>query len=1248
MTLQLQIKHVVYLCLLSGLIYPVWSQTPNNVESETQSLRSVKEITDVIDRQTKHLEQLSQDEQRISEQLRNLNRLAAERKRIETNVARENIVTLRLQSLMRVLQGQLDVRNERVAELAGIHAIQSKIPQNILDDIDRQLKDPVFRDIKLSHTEQKIIAFRDSILQYVTPQDIDTLATQDFSVLLDWYLKVQYIMVEPHLKDFVHAYSNSHYYEQAMLMLGDIYRYQSRYDEAAEIFRTLTTRENTSNDIKLLSYAVLEDIYYRQQRWDDAITAYFTVADQFQLFPEDFDGAIYIAGDSYLRKALSTVKSFAGIPAPLAAKQQAQLDSAITIFMQISPISPLFIIGQEAVAQCYIEQGNLEKAIEPYKNAEATLPPVWAPIEILESFWSSVARLGQVYLELSHKEDNAQEAAQYRELALAQFGKVPQEAAIYDQVILALASLELERNNTENGVKLLETLLDIRPNSKYAYEAWVKLGQGYPKLKEYTKAHELFSQLIITQRAVGLIDSAIIETQNLDNIRFDLERISLETSTGTNDTTISTIADQLDSIANKHLKMLAMHTRLFESDPLAMELVSYGQLRVLFTTLSKQVSIEEASLKRINGELANMERQVASSTNYQDAIWKLRRDEQTVQQTQTIAKAFQWDIGKGLSTLTGEAPMTADQWLKDADFGNVNIDFTRYQTYKTSIKEQYELIGDISKNLQNLPPGDLNTDVSAVLTQLRDQVSGIESDLTGLRQQLITDLSEVIQHYPANSSVELSLFRLGYVQYDQTVQDFLAVNETYSEQLDRGDTIGEAPKADYDTPIRTYEQFAWQFPNSNMADQAYYQIGHLLSERGDLKRANSQFETLVQKYPDSPLVPDAYLRIGDFYFDALYLGLTDMAGEDLMKRAISSYDHVLDYPDNKNFQNALYKLGWSYYNLAAPEVREKEYDQSVEYFTGLLDDSLRVAKYNQLAKEAGIKPKQLDPGFDLTNEAIKYIAINFRDRVETGREDETRRWATHDVSGTMKRYIEKIGKEKPYAKPLMIAMADVYKETGQKEAEVVALDSLLSLLPSDPQSPRVLQRMIDGYEDIQQMALADPTVWKNEEHNGQSPEVFLNKARERLFREFGRKWADTLPDSADRSNALILAERAGWRLANYVASQAEAGGDPASGIEHAATYYQDYLKDFPENQNAYTARWNYAQYMWRLNRYEEAFSDFITVSRDETFEKYREQAALNAILAAEKMLQVENGETPSGTTGTAPATPVTVPKSGPQ
>ena len=1179
-------------------------------------LKSIGTLTEDIDK-------LNQEEDRLSKLLLSFQDLAKERRELELRIAREALVNMRMSVLNQILQRRISRRSGKVIQARRDRMFE--IYEDSLEELEVQTTNPARRKTHLAEVEHTVKAYRDSLIDYLSLDEVDIIAENDFLVALEWYLNFQYELAELQLKDYLQTFPDAENYPQAALMLGDILKYQSRYTEAATIFQDLIAYEETDNEIRLFSYAMLQDIYYRLGRWDESLNTYHAVADQFLLHPKEYDGAVYLAGDCYLQKALSSISDRTDKPKPLNPGQIANLDSAVTIFSQVPGASPIYILAQQSIARIYIEQDRLEDAIEPLLNAATSRPPLFSDGVIFESIWTAIAHLGHIYYELARRAEDPEEIVRYRNLALEQYGKVHQEAIVYDEVVMALAWFEIDRDNTEIAIRLLETLLDFRSTSPFAYEAWTLLGEGYTKIRDYEKAAEVFSQLAVTERAVSLINRVIDETRELDQIRRELQRLASEVQSSEDLARIDRVLSQLNIAAEKKSQMLDLHRRVSEADPLAMQLINYGQLKVAFTNLAGLISAERAALNVVTNDLNTLERQTLAS-KHPEIVWKVRQESLAAQQTRLLAEAYKEDVERRLAILNANPPPPSDYvfWLEEAKFGKVQVEFTRYQSFKDDIQAQYAEIGNIARDLQSLPENEpIRAEIEALVGDLQGQIGEIESDLGGMRPDLISDMQQVLQNSPDSPTVEPVLFQMAYVQYDQVEGDYLAANEVYANKLDRGEDPGEAPLADYNTPIRTYNRFVRQYPNSDLTDQAYFQLGHLMSNQGDLIGSNQMFETLVQRHPDSPLVADAYLRIGDFYFDALYLGLTEMGGEELMGRAIAAYDRVLDYPDNRNYQNALYKLGWSFYNIAAPEIREEEYDHSIRYFTYLLEDSLRIAQYDQAAQEAGVTPKQLDPGFDLTSEAIKYIAIDFRDRVYTGREGEERNWAVRDVQGEMVRYVQQLGVDKPYARPLMLAMADVYKETGQKEAEVVALDSVLALFPNNPQSPQVLQRMIDGYEDLQNMTLADPTAWAMNEHNGVGPDVFLNRARERMFKQFGPDWARALEDTTARREALDLSEKALWRLANWVASQAEQGGDPASGRAQAATYYKAYLDNFLEREHAYTARWNYAQYMFQFENLVEAFGEFVQVSQHPEHDKYREQAALNAILVAEKMYELE-------------------------
>ncbi len=1175
-------------------------------------------------------------------------RLYFERTRLEERIARERIVVERLAGLTDVVrEGIKKGENWRLlqlqpADLRKMLQLQPLDPTTLLND-------PVRRDIRFFQAEESVNAIRDSLIGVISESEVKKLAEKDFTIAIGWYLKSRYRLAEPLLTDFIQTYPRSNFYDEAMVMLGNIYLFYSRFDEAEKLFSELTTTdyEGADQDIRTLAFGILQDLYYRQEKWDEATAVYQDAADQFFADIEGFDGAIYIGGDSYYQKALSMSSANTnpdGSPGQISQQQVTLLDSSIAIFNQVPEISPIFVLAQQQIAQAYIESGRLEDSIGPLLEAERARPPLWADDSIFESMLTATARLGHVYFQLARQaaenDSVLDEASRYLDLAMDQYGKVPQDAMVYDEVLIALSWVEIERNNTESAVRLLEHLLAVRPDSKYSYEAWVTLGDQYNKLGEYDRAHEVFSQLVVTERAVAMVNESVQESAEIDAVHRELDRLARQVETEGDLAALDRVSDQLDSLAKSKMKVLDVHSRLFEADPMAVELINYGQMKTTLASLSGSLVSEKAALNVVGTGLSAVEREVLSGIRNKDAVAKIGQDSQNVNKTQTIAAAFERSLEKDLEILSNLKPTGYDMWLKEASFGKANIEFTKHQINKKALLQQYQIVGNVLREMEQLPEGSpVKIDTRIVLGELQAEIQALEDLLSESGRSLVAELSRVVARYPDNANIEPLLFQLADAQYDQTENDYLKANERYAAAFESGDDPGESPIADYNTPIRTHERLIREFPQSEFVDQSLFQLGHLLNEQGELERSNSMFERLVNEHPESPLVADAYLRIGDFYFDALFLGLTSLGGEEMMRRAINAYDHVLDHPSNKNFQSALYKLGWSYYNLAAPEERDQYYDDSIEYFTYLLEDSLQVAEYKHFAALAGIEPMALDPGYDLTGEAIKYLAINFRDRVETGREDERRNWAS--VPAAMKEYVEGLGVDKPYARSLMMSMAEVYKETGQVEAEVTALDSVLAVFPNDPQAPRIMQRIIDGYERLQDMAIVDEEVWDLAVHNNESPEVYLNRARERLFREYGRKWAEALEDTTARREALVLADQAGWRLANYVASLAEdRPSDPTAGIDRAALYFKDYMDDFPESENSYTARWNYSQYMWRLERYDEAYEEFIKVSRDERSDKYQEQAAINAILSAEKMLELERQESaPEPTTDEAAAPP---------
>ncbi|MEA1996235.1 MAG: tol-pal system protein YbgF [Gemmatimonadota bacterium] len=69
--------------------------------------------------------------------------------------------------------------------------------------------------------------------------------------------------------------------------------------------------------------------------------------------------------------------------------------------------------------------------------------------------------------------------------------------------------------------------------------------------------------------------------------------------------------------------------------------------------------------------------------------------------------------------------------------------------------------------------------------------------------------------------------------------------------------------SNYEMAVEGFRDFLQRFPDSPLAPEAHLYIGNSFRARKKYEEAVSSYRTLVDRYPDSPLQPDALYRIGD-------------------------------------------------------------------------------------------------------------------------------------------------------------------------------------------------------------------------------------------------------------------------------------------------------------------------------------------------------------------------------------------------
>jgi len=155
----------------------------------------------------------------------------------------------------------------------------------------------------------------------------------------------------------------------------------------------------------------------------------------------------------------------------------------------------------------------------------------------------------------------------------------------------------------------------------------------------------------------------------------------------------------------------------------------------------------------------------------------------------------------------------------------------------------------------------------------------------------------------------------------------LAVNyvDLASAAAAAGDDTAE--RAAHSRAVERFTTLHDDHPSWPRLDEVLYQRGSEHLALGARARARQDWFELVQKFPQSKLVPRAYLGFADLFFEE---SGGDPSKFELAKQA---YQEVLKYPppDNAVWGYAQYKLGWVHYNLGSFEAALAAFMKTVEF-----------------------------------------------------------------------------------------------------------------------------------------------------------------------------------------------------------------------------------------------------------------------------------------------------------------------------
>ncbi|MEN9826483.1 MAG: hypothetical protein RI953_2228 [Pseudomonadota bacterium] len=371
-----------------------------------------------------------------------------------------------------------------------------------------------------------------------------------------------------------------------------------------------------------------------------------------------------------------------------------------------------------------------------------------------------------------------------------------------------------------------------------------------------------------------------------------------------------------------------------------------------------------------------------------------------------------------------------------------------------------------------------------------------------------------------------------------------------------------------------------QFPNHNRTPDALYQLGFLLTEMKS-DSASPYFQRLIDRFPKSNFIPDANLALGEFYFS-----------RNKFNDAQTYYQKVLNFRSHRAYPYAVYKLGWTFFNIRGTD----------EETTKNLQKSLTAFKLlEKFIQESG-SSKKLSL---LRKDALRDMVLVY---AELGDIDEAQK------------YFKSMNETGLYVS-LLERLAWLHTDGGRNREAIEIYARLLKEGPSGSKNPQYLVRLAALFEKDNQR---DQMV----ESLQQMADMASSESQ----------WWKSQPAGADRDNSkkLVTSEANLWSLRLH--SEFQKSKNKAT-ARQALALYDVTLRHQAESLEMFSTLFNKAQLNTSLEEHEKAIEGYghaawldkkLGLKRPET------KIALENAIAESDILIQRRGTPPGVTNGVIP------------
>ncbi len=288
-------------------------------------------------------------------------------------------------------------------------------------------------------------------------------------------------------------------------------------------------------------------------------------------------------------------------------------------------------------------------------------------------------------------------------------------------------------------------------------------------------------------------------------------------------------------------------------------------------------------------------------------------------------------------------------------------------------------------------------------------------------QKALDQLNKLIRKYKG-SGLEPSLeFRLAelYMRRAKTATFFeVHRDDAAAARFSPTVTKSATSKGWIQKAVNTYDLIEKKFIQFTDMDLVLFNNAFARQILGQDEEAMRRYKRVIDDFPNSPLVPDSHLSLGEELFS-----------KKKFQAAYDEFQKIRDFPESRVYPYGIYKGAWALYNIGQTEKGLKQLEEVVAYSKKSNDESI-----NRL---------------DLSREALEDMVIFYED--------------VKQPSDAVAYFRNQGGDQK--AGELSLKLGKIYQRHGKFINLEIVYTDLISAVPLAAERPEMHRDMMEGYEN---------------------------------------------------------------------------------------------------------------------------------------------------------------------------------------